>query len=75
MVVKKGTVSVLNPTNQAKATIITFLFPSTDYRIITNASLVNSWNWQDVPDKVANYFDLTVQKTNAHANWYNPGTE
>ena len=73
--VRKDTTEVLNPTSYAKTTIISCLFPSTEYRIITNATLKNKWSWETVPDKVATYFDLAVQKTNAHANWFNPGEE
>jgi sortase A len=73
--VKKGTISVLNPTADPEVTIITCLFPSTEYRIITHAKLTKSWDWQNAPAVVVNYFDLTVQKTNAHLNSFNPGEE
>ena len=34
-----------------------------------------SYSWKKVPNQVMQYFDLTKQKTNAHADWYNPGVE
>jgi Sortase (surface protein transpeptidase) len=73
--VTKDDVAVLNPSSTAKVTIISCLFPSTDYRIITNAKLNKTWNWKTAPDQVVTYFDLTMQKTNAHASWFNPGEE
>lgn len=68
-------ISVLNPTAKAHVTIISCLFPSIRYRIITQGRLQNTYSWRTAPSNVVHYFDLTVQKTNAHASWYNPGTE
>lgn len=68
-------VSVLNPTQSPRVTIITCLFPSTQYRIITTGYLVKTYTWQKAPSRIVHYFDLTKQPTNAHANWFNPGTE
>lgn len=68
-------VSVLNPTQTAQVTIITCLFPSTQYRIITTGYLTKTYTWKKAPSRVVNYFDLTKQPTNAHVDWFNPGTE
>lgn len=68
-------VSVLNPTQTAQVTIITCLFPSTQYRIITTGYLTKTYTWEKAPSRVVNYFDLTKQPTNAHVDWFNPGTE
>ena len=73
--VNKGDTDVLRQTQSPQLTIISCLFPSTQYRIITKASLDKKWEWHNAPDKVVHYFDLTVQKTNAHASWFNPGEE
>ena len=73
--VKADDVSVLDPSQNAQVTIITCLFPSTAYRIITIGQLKKSYTWAKAPDSIINYFDLTKQKTNAHADWYNPGVE
>ena len=73
--VKLSDVSVLNPTQQAQVTIITCLFPSTSYRIITTGYLKKNYTWAKAPSRIVSYFDLTKQKTNTHVNWYNPGIE
>ena len=67
--------SVLNQTNQAKLTIISCVFPNTDYRIITSAELVKTVSWADASDTEVSLFDLRKQNTNAHVNWFNPGPE
>jgi len=74
-VVKPDDVSVLNPTKQARVSIITCLYPSTDYRIITVGKLVKNYSWRNAPAKAVNYFDLTKQPTNSRVDWFNPGTE
>lgn len=68
-------VEVLNPTRRPRVTIITCLFPSTAYRIITVGYLKKDYTWRNAPSRVVQYFDLTKQKTNAHVTWYNPGVE
>lgn len=68
-------VSVLNPVQSAQVTIVTCLFPSTQYRIITTGYLTKTYTWEKAPSHVVRYFDLTKQPTNAHADWFNPGTE
>lgn len=73
--VNEDDVSVLNPTKKPVVTIISCLFPSTQYRIITNAKLTKTYTWQKAPAKVVNLFDLEKQNTNVHASWFNPGTE
>ena len=73
--VKADDVHVLDPTKQPQVTIVTCLFPSTSYRIITVGNLKKSYAWDKAPTRVMGYFDLTKQKTNAHADWYNPGVE
>lgn len=73
--VKSDDVRVLDETKQPQVTIITCLFPSTSYRIITAGYLKHSYSWKKAPNQVMQYFDLTKQKTNAHADWYNPGVE
>lgn len=72
---KSDDVRVLDETKQPQVTIITCLFPSTSYRIITTGYLKHSYSWKKAPNQVMQYFDLTKQKTNAHADWYNPGVE
>lgn len=67
--------SVLNPMRQAQVTIITCLFPSTSYRIITTGYLKRNYTWVKAPNRIVSYFDLTRQKTNTHVDWYNPGIE
>jgi len=69
------TVSVLNPTQQAEVTIISCLFPSTNYRIITHAQLNKAYTWQNAPENLVNEFNLKVRDTNARASWWNPGIE
>lgn len=73
--VEPSNVSVLNATKQAELTIISCLFPNTNYRIITHATLSGSTTWANASNQTVGYFDLTKQATNAHANWFNPGTE
>lgn len=73
--VKADDVSVLDPSQNAQVTIITCLFPSTEYRITTIGKLKKSYKWAKAPDPIIKYFDLTKQKTNAHVDWYNPGVE
>src|SRR5699024_1421536 len=72
---KSDDVRVLDETKQPQVTIITCLFPSTSYRIITTGYFKHSYSWKKAPNQVMQYFDLTKQKTNAHADWYNPGVE
>lgn len=67
--------TVLNPTKKARVTVVSCLFPSTNFRIITNARLAHHYSWQSAPAKDVNYFNLKKQPTNAHASWYNPGPE
>lgn len=74
-IVKPTDVSILNPTRRPRVTIITCLYPSTQYRIITEGTIVKKYSWQRAPAKVVNYFDLTKQPTNARVDWFNPGTE
>ncbi|WEV56638.1 class A sortase [Ligilactobacillus acidipiscis] len=74
-IVKPTDVSVLNPTKKARVTIITCLYPSTQYRIITEGAIVKQYSWRKAPVKAVNYFDLTKQPTNARVDWFNPGTE
>ena len=74
-IVKADDISLLDPSQTAQVTIITCLFPSTAYRIITIGQLKKSYTWAKAPGHIINYFDLTKQKTNAHADWYNPGVE
>ncbi|MCK8605666.1 class A sortase [Leuconostoc citreum] len=69
------TVSVLNPTDDTKVTIISCLFPSTNYRIITHATLKRTYTWDNAPQHLAREFNLKVKNTNAHASWWNPGIE
>lgn len=73
--VDKTQVSVLNPTENPTLTIISCLFPATQYRIITRAALKNTYTWQQAPDDLVRLFNLHVQDTNAHVDWWNPGTE
>ncbi|GMA69202.1 hypothetical protein GCM10025879_04480 [Leuconostoc litchii] len=68
-------VSVLNPTKKAQLTIISCLFPSTEYRIITHAELKKTYSWQNAPDKLIGEFNLKVRNTNARVSWWNPGVE
>lgn len=73
--VDQTNLAVLNQSRNAQLTILTCLNPDDTYRIATIASLRKTYTWQSAPDKLVNYFDLTKQPTNAHANWYNPGEE
>lgn len=50
--VKKDDLSVLQNTDDAVLNIVTCLYPSDEYRIITHARLVKQWDWQTVPDHV-----------------------
>lgn len=50
--------------NKAKLTIITCLFPNTDYRIITNAQYTDFDSWQSAPSKLVSQFDTSKHKTN-----------
>ncbi|MGV3184729.1 class A sortase [Weissella paramesenteroides] len=73
--VKTNDVSVLDPTQRVQVTIITCLFPSTAYRIITTGYMEKEYTWAKAPNRIVSYFDLTKQQTNAHVDWYNPGIE
>lgn len=73
--VNKNQISVLNPTDKPELTIISCLFPSTQYRIITHATLKTHYIWQSAPQHLVALFNLRTQRTNAHVNWWNPGTE
>lgn len=73
--VKASDVSVLDPTQRVQVTIITCLFPSTAYRIITTGYMKKEYTWAKAPNRIVSYFDLTKQQTNAHVDWYNPGIE
>ncbi|KRN75301.1 hypothetical protein IV73_GL000464 [Weissella kandleri] len=73
--VQKDDVGVLDPSQNAQLTIISCLFPSTEYRIVTSADLVHNYSWETAPKQVIGYFNLKVQNTHARADWYNPGTE
>ncbi|MGO0154549.1 class A sortase [Leuconostoc mesenteroides] len=68
-------VSVLNPTKEARLTIISCLFPSTTYRIITHAELKKTYTWDSAPEKLVSEFNLKVRNTNARVSWWNPGVE
>ena len=68
-------VSVLDPTKNAEVTIISCLFPSTNYRIITHAKLKNTYTWDNAPQQLVKEFNLKVKNTNAHVSWWNPGVE
>jgi len=68
-------VSVLNPTKNAEVTIISCLFPSTNYRIITHAKLKKTYTWDNAPQQLVKEFNLKVKNTNAHVSWWNPGVE
>jgi len=67
--------SVLNKSNKTKLTIISCLFPNTNYRIVTSAELVKTVSWADASDTEISLFDLQHQNTNAHVSWFNPGPE
>lgn len=73
--VDKNDVDILNNTKDPQVTIITCLFPDTNYRIITIGKLTHSYTWDNAPDDIVNYFNLEKQQTNAHTDWYNPGEE
>lgn len=49
--VKKDDLNVLQNTDDAVVNIVTCLYPSDEYRIITHASLVKQWDWQTVPNR------------------------
>jgi len=75
--VTENDVNVLDVTakQDPKLTIISCLFPSTQYRIITETKLVKTNTWHNAPNSEINALDLTKQPTNAHTSWFNPGTE
>lgn len=73
--VKNTDVSVLDPTKNAQLTIISCLFPSTQYRIITHADLKHTYTWKNAPQSVFSRFNLQVYNTNARVSWWNPGVE
>lgn len=73
--VKNTDVSVLDPTKNAQLTIISCLFPSTQYRIITHADLKHTYTWENAPQSVVSRFNLQVYNTNARVSWWNPGVE
>lgn len=74
-VVDKTNVDVLNPTDKPEVTIISCLFPNTNYRIITKGQMVKSYDWNKAPKKYSQKFNLKLQNTNARADWFNPGVE
>lgn len=50
-------VSIRKDTSKPTLTIITCLFPSDQYRIETQATLVKSWEWDSAPNNVLEYFN------------------
>lgn len=68
-------ISILNPQKDAQLTIISCLFPSTTYRIITHAKLYKTYTWSQAPRRYVNEFNLKTHDTNARATWWNPGIE
>jgi len=75
ILVTSNNIKILNPTKRAQVTIISCLYPSTQYKIITIGEFKRKYSWITAPAKIVNFFDLQKQPTNAHVNWYNPGTE
>lgn len=75
-IVNKTDISVLNSSNTPKVTIITCLYPSDQYRIITSATLTNQYSINSAPTEVINLFDLEKQKTNVYKKFdFNKGIE
>lgn len=77
--VYKDKVSVMDPANtvnkQPTITIISCLFPNINYRIITRAVLSQKYPLMQAPKALLRIFDMRVNQTNAHVNWFNPGQE
>lgn len=74
-VVGKEDISVLNNTSKPRVTIISCLFPNTNYRIITSGKLVKYGSWSSEKKRIVQLFNLKNNNTNARANWYNSGME
>ncbi|MCV3296642.1 MAG: class A sortase [Oenococcus sp.] len=77
--VYKDQVSVMDPANtvgkQPTLTIISCLFPNINYRIITRAVLSEKYPLMTAPKALLRIFDMRLNQTNAHVNWFNPGQE
>lgn len=65
----------LNPTTESRLTIISCVFPNTQYRIVTIAKQVNHYSWANASDNALLQFDLQHKNTNARVDWFNPGRE
>ncbi|KGH57438.1 class A sortase [Oenococcus oeni] len=77
--VYKTKVSVMDSNNtingQPTLTIISCLFPNINYRIITRATLLVKYPVLKAPKDLLKVFDMRINQTNAHVNWWNPGQE
>ncbi|OIL91836.1 hypothetical protein ATX43_08795 [Oenococcus oeni] len=60
---------------QPTLTIISCLFPNINYRIITRATLLVKYPVLKAPKDLLKVFDMRINQTNAHVNWWNPGQE
>lgn len=65
----------LNPTTESRLTIISCVFPNTQYRIVTIAKQVNHYSWANASDNEVLQFDLQHKNTNARVDWFNAGRE
>ena len=68
-------IQILNPNKKPQLTLVSCLYPTDEYKIITKANLIKTYKWDSVPDKIIKFIDLTHKKTNAHVVWWNPGKE
>ncbi|MBU7450394.1 class A sortase [Leuconostoc citreum] len=73
--VSEDDTAILNDSQTPKLTIVSCLFPSVQYRIVTHAKLVQVDTWNHASRHDVNQFNLKIRATNAHASWYNPGIE
>ncbi|EKZ0201723.1 sortase [Enterococcus faecium] len=73
--VAQDDISVLEQTAESKLSMISCLYPSTNFRIITPAFLVATYDWINAPDNIINNFDLQIQQTNAYSEFYFKGIE
>lgn len=77
--VYKDQVSIMDPNNTIKGkptlTVISCLFPNINYRIVTRAVLSHKYPVLKAPATLLKVFDMRINETNAHVNWWNPGQE
>lgn len=66
--------SITNTDTEWPLKLITCLYPSDKYRIVTPAKFINIYTWETVPTDILYLFDLSKQTTNIYNTQF-PGEE